>query len=345
MPVESHKPLTGLGLSAHGRVGTSYRLERPIGHGGAGEVWSAFCERLQRSVAIKAIRATHLGKAALREAQVTARLQHPAIVRVYEVIEETTGGQQLVLIVLELLDGESLAERVARLGPMDTQLAVEIMLPVLDALDYAHAEGVMHRDVKPENLMWLHQAAYGPRLRLLDFGIALAAADWRDVSRIQGTPDYMAPEQVNGGALLPAVDQWGAAATLFHLITGDVPFEACDTEAIFEKILTAPLPFPRERPIPGSLFGLLARATRKDPAERFPSMGDLRDALQAFVGTTAARAPGSDLRYSATFRREAEDPSQRPTQEAKRPTPAGGPSTLDDAIRLSFGTGKAKNKS
>lgn len=327
--MESCDPLTNLGLNAEARIGTSYRLDRRIGRGGAGEVWRAFCDRLQRYVAIKAIHAAHLGEDALREAQVTARLQHPAVVRIYEVIEETINGQHLVFIVLELLDGECLAERIERMGPLDAQLAVEIMLPVLDALDHIHAEGVLHCDIKPGNLMWLRRAPYGPRLRLLDFGIALTAADWRNTNHIQGTPAYMAPEQINGGTLLHTVDQWGAAATLFHLITGKVPFEGSDDRETFEKTLIAPLPFPRDRPMPGSLFRLLARATRKDPAERFRSMGEFRDALKAFV-RKVERTPEQDPHNSATFRLQ--------SSQGSRPEREPLPSPLDEAIRLFIDT-------
>ena len=207
-----------------GRYG---RVEE-LGRGGFGVVWRAHDTLLERDVAIKEVRFPEVldeeeqagvREKVLREARAAARLSHPALITVYDVVEED--GRPF--IVMELVDAPTLAQRVASEGPLPEQEAARIGEQVLDALATAHAHGIVHRDVKPANVM----VSPTGRVQLGDFGIASILDDPKVTSsgQLAGSPSYMAPEQAQNRPAGPATDLWGLAATLYFAVEGEPPFE------------------------------------------------------------------------------------------------------------------------
>ena len=273
-------------------VGDRYALRRIIGRGGVGQVWEAEDTVLSRAAAIKEIdlpdRLTDAEREAvrsraMREARAAARLNHPSTVTVYDVIEED--GH--LWLVMELVDGETLAERVQRAGPMTPSEAAAVGLQVLDALEHAHAEGVVHRDVKPSNVLVLPDGA----VKLSDFGIASVTDDARITSTgmVLGSPSYMAPEQATDAGAGPATDLWGLGATLSFAVEGVGPFDRGEPLPTMHAVV-------HEEPRPSAQAGALAPAITallaKDPAAR-PSPAETRRLLEAVTdgGATTQLAP------------------------------------------------------
>ncbi len=270
------------GLVLNGR----YRLESLLGEGGMGTVWVGSQLALQRRVAVKSLRVgalTHRARLK-REALALAAVHHPSIVEVYD-YGETEGG--VPYVVMELVRGESLAARLDREGALPAEEAVRLSLSILDGLVAAHLAGVIHRDIKPDNVV-LAEGRSGLRPVLLDFGIARldSDADARltlDGSFI-GTPAYMAPEQMRGGPTDERVDVWGVGALLYHLLAGEPPFGTREVIAVMRKVLEDPPSFPRRaRGLDGRLWSILTAALRKLPDERTPSALALRDALATWL--------------------------------------------------------------
>jgi serine/threonine-protein kinase len=279
-------------------VGTQYLVDREIGRGGMAVVYRATDLRLHRPVAIKVLPPElafnrDVRERFLREAQTAAQLSHPGIVPIYTV-DETNG---LVFFVMALVEGESLAERLAR----DTRLPLEesrqILIGVADALAYAGAHGVVHRDVKPDNIMLDRRTG---RPLVTDFGIARAAAgDTRlTVTGIAiGTPAYMSPEQALGERELDArSDVYSLGVIGYQMLAGETPFKASNTPAMLVKhVSETPRPLLSLRPdAPPSLAYAISRALAKKPEERWPDAGAFRDALATTAGDDAPsreRAP------------------------------------------------------
>ncbi|MAQ17233.1 MAG: serine/threonine protein kinase [Sandaracinus sp.] len=331
------------------------RLVERIGAGGMGEVWRARDEVLGRDVAVKLLRpgrsSPKLCERLEREARALARLHHPAIVTIHDIGRD---GEGFPFLVMELLQGEDLGQLLERLGRIPAISAVRLILPVIDALHLAHQHSVVHRDLKPENV-FLAESPYEDvrRPKLLDFGIAGLGSGSGLTAEIIGTPEYMAPEQLDMSRTVgPEADQWAAAMTLVTAIQGRPCFVGENLPAIFEQVRTAPLPFPRDGSMDGALFRVLARATRKDPAERFPSMAELAAALREWLrsqkkpetGPTSPLAitrpePAGDSGRTPAAPPVASGPQHRPApprsavaeRRSSRP-----PSSLDAAIRASF---------
>src|SRR4051812_11318217 len=208
-------------------VSDRYRLDRVIGRGGMAVVWEGEDVLLQRRVAVKEIEypaalpddeREALRHRTMREAQVVAGLSHRSVVTVYDVVEED--GH--TFIVMELVDAPTLSEVVARDGPLLPERAADIALDVLGALETAHQRGIVHRDVKPGNVI----VERGGRARLADFGIATVKDDPRLTASgmVLGSPAYMSPEQGQGGEAGPPSDLWSLGATLFFAVEGRSPF-------------------------------------------------------------------------------------------------------------------------
>ena len=263
-----------------------YRLDRPLAEGGMGSVWVGHQIALQREVAVKLLRVGTgpLRERLRREALALAAVHHPSVVQVYD-YGETEGGAPY--LVMELVRGEPLGQRVLRGGPFDATAAVQIALPLLEGLAAAHHAGIVHRDIKPENVV-LSTGPAGILPKLLDFGIARVAKG-EDVrltvdGGIIGTPAYMAPEQVRGGDVDARVDVWGIAALLYEVISGKPPFGHEDVIAVIRRVLDEPPTFPRDaRGLDGKLWSILMAAMRKDPAERTPTALAFRDALAGWL--------------------------------------------------------------
>ena len=240
-----------------------YELGDPLGHGRS-TVYRATDTRLRRQVAIKRVEllagqedAEAVRARALREAQASARLNNPAAVAVYDVVEESGA----IWLVMELVDGPSLAELVADAGPLSHERAARLGLQVLTALEAAHLAGVVHRDVKPANVLVLE----GDRAKLTDFGVATI----RDESRVTmtglivGSPSYMAPEQATGSDITPATDLWALGALLYFTVEGEPPFLAGTALATASAVVHGE---PRAHERPGPLVPIIARLLTKDPA-------------------------------------------------------------------------------
>ncbi len=285
------RPTSGFhpGLVLDGR----YRLESLLGEGGMGTVWVGHQLALQRQVAVKSLHvaaASHRTRLR-REALALAAVHHPAIVEVYD-YGETEGG--LPYVVMELVRGESVAARLRRLGALDADEAVILVIQILDGLAVAHRAGVVHRDIKPDNVVLSFGSSALPKL--LDFGIARSEHDGATRLTMDGgfvgTPAYMAPEQMRGGVTNERVDVWGVGALLYHLLAGEAPFGVQDMVMVMRRVLEEPPSYPRNaRGLDGRLWGILTAALRKDPEERTPSALALRDALAGWLESRGVALP------------------------------------------------------
>jgi len=258
-----------------------YLLQKRIALGGSAEVWHARDRKLNRAVAVKRLHAHLLPDAASRrrlaaEARAAARLAHPGIVEIYDV--DTEG--EMPVLVMELVDGESLAARLDRGGPLPADEAARIAADVGDALYHAHRQGIIHRDVKPGNVLLGRDGS----TRLVDFGIAhsLAAAAERLTldGSVVGTPRYMAPEQLTDGAIGPRTDLFGLGLLLHEMLTGRLPFKATAPVALAEEQAAGPPPVNGIEPP----LAALIRACLEPNAEKRPvHAGAVATALRAWL--------------------------------------------------------------
>ena len=280
--------MTGTG----GVLADRYELRALLGQGGMGAVWRAWDRELERDVAIKSLlpnlaKEPDLVSRFRREARALARLRHTGIIALYDILR--LADDQLHL-VLEFVPGEPMDRLMAR-GAIPWPRCAQIGAQVCDALQAAHAEGVVHRDVKPSNIL----IEPGGHVRVADFGLArlagLGPGSGSDVATktgiVMGTPGYWAPEQALGKRILPQTDLYALGAVLFEAVTGRLPFVAEEPgpAAAFMHI-AAPIPDPREfRPdVPAAAAELLMRALAKDPEERFSSAQEMAALLRATAG-------------------------------------------------------------
>ncbi|MGZ6970385.1 MAG: serine/threonine-protein kinase [Thermoanaerobaculia bacterium] len=275
-----------------GTVLGRYRLLEKAGVGGMSEVWKAEDETLKRTVAVKVI----LGPVAadssfrerfLREARLVAGLEHPHVLPVFDYGSATIDGAELSYLVMPLVAGGSLKGHVT--GPVPPALAVTWLSAIASALDHAHAKGILHRDVKPGNVLMDSQG----RLLLADFGLARSAeisSGLTATGAVLGTPLYMAPEQATGSVLDGRADQYALAVIAFELLAGRVPFSAESPLAVLHQHVSAPPP-PLSSVLPGTspaVDAVLARGLAKTPSERYDSCGAFVVALGSALGV-----PGS----------------------------------------------------
>jgi serine/threonine protein kinase len=239
-------------------VAGRYAISAELGRGGMGVVWRAEDRVLGRPVALKEL-ATPPGtnlERVLREARTAGRLNDPGVVTVYDVVSELGA----TFIVMELVVAPTLADVVGREGPLDNSRVAALGLQVLGALESAHAAGVVHRDVKPSNIMVLP----GDRVKLADFGIARAMDDpsLTQTGGVMGSPGYMAPELFAGAGPAPASDLWSLGATLFHAAEGRAPFQRTTTAATLHAIMYDQPVLDRCRgPLADAVRGLLTQST------------------------------------------------------------------------------------
>jgi len=284
-PRSSAAPPTGTVL------GGKFRLEHEIGRGGMGSVWLGVHLSLGINVAIKfmdpGLTETPDYASFEREARAAAQLRSEHIVRVYD-HGLTRDGQPY--LVLEYLDGEPLWARVTRDGALDLDLVVSIIEQAARALTEAHAHGVVHRDVKPENILLVEdpERPHGVLAKLIDFGLAkqarVGAGEGPEVGSSAGTPSYMSPECLGGRAPAgPALDTWGLAATAFFAATGVVPFNGIALTDLFKQICVDPLPVPSRvnARVPPELDAWFARACAREPSVRYQGAAELASELRA----------------------------------------------------------------
>lgn len=269
-----------------------YQLLEPLGEGGMATVYRGFDTRLERPVAIKVIRTDYnrepeFLKRFEREARALAQLNHPHIVKVLDVGEH----DGVPFVVMEFLGGGTLRNRIGQ--PLAPAEAARLILPIARALEYAHQLGVIHRDVKPANILLTDRGEPS----LSDFGIA-KILERRETTELTatgmgvGTPDYMAPEQWQGRAS-PQSDLYALGVVLYELLTGRRPYVADTPVAVLLKHASDPLPPPRQfvPGLPVAVEQVLVKALAKKPEDRYASMGAFADALEQ-----AARAPASTPR-------------------------------------------------
>ena len=267
-------------LSLQEALAGHYALERELGRGGMAVVYLARDVRLDRPVAIKLLppeRAAHdkLRDRFMREARTAARLSHPHIVPIHAV-DEVRG---YVFYVMSYIDGETLAERVANRGPLPPREASRVLQEVASALAAAHGQGIVHRDVKPGNIL-LERAA--GRAMVTDFGIA-RLTDGGDTAagELLGTPEYMSPEQAGGAAVDARSDLYSLGVVAYYMVSGQLPFTAPSVQAVLAKQLTqVPAPVANVAAgIPRSLANAIDTCLIKDPSRRFQSAESFADAL------------------------------------------------------------------
>ena len=250
-------------------IADRYRLLHTVGSGGMGRVWLARDEMLRRDVAVKEVQPpewmteaerAELGQRTLREARTAAALSHPNVVQIYDVVY----AEGSPWIVMEYVRSRSLHQVVETDGPLPPERVAEIGLKVLDALVAAHRAGVLHRDVKPHNVL----IADDGRVVLTDFGLATFDGD-SAVTRqgmVMGSPQYVSPERARDGASTPEADMWSLGATLYAAVEGRSPFARPTTLATLTALATSP-PDPPQRA--GALRPVLSGLLRKEPRQRF----------------------------------------------------------------------------
>jgi serine/threonine-protein kinase len=251
-----------------------YEIVSLIGSGGMGEVYRARDPRLNRDVAIKVSAERFAGRSSL-EAQAIAALNHPNICTVHDV-----GPNYLVM---ELLEGETLAQRIAQ-GPMRVADAVDVACQIAGAIEEAHRKGVLHRDLKPGNIMLSHRRGGSDSLfvKVLDFGLAKLVAADPEVTRttagtLMGTPAYMAPEQVKGEPLDKRADVFSFGAIVYEMLSGHRAFGGASVAEVMNAVLQANPEAVRTHP---AFDRIVRRSLEKDPAQRFQTMAEVRAALE-----------------------------------------------------------------
>ncbi len=324
-------------------VAGRYVLGRLLGRGGMGSVWLAHDRVLGRDVAVKEVtfpltvseqERTDLRERTLREARAAARFEHPRVTTVHDVVEED--GRPW--IVMEHVPSRSLSEVLEDNGPLPEHRVARIGLDLLEALTAAHRAGIVHRDVKPANVLVDDTG----RAWLTDFGIATSSGDssLTGIGVLLGSPPYMAPERGRGEEPGPAADLWSLGATLYAAVQGAPPFERAEAMATLMAVATEPAPAPtRASRLEPVLRGLLV----KDPRQRMTA-GEAAAGLEAaLVASPApARVPGDagrsaraeGTRVLTTSAQPSAPPSAPPAQPPQPAAAAARPRGADDVLRL-----------
>jgi tRNA A-37 threonylcarbamoyl transferase component Bud32 len=303
------------------RLAHRYTLREVLGEGAAGIVYAATDDHLGREVAIKIVRRTHAGdpsmiERAKREARACARIGHANIVSVSDV---GTTDDGLPFAVMERLEGESLAARIARKGRLAVDEACDIHLQLLDALVAAHAAGVLHRDVKPANVFVVPLAS-GVLVKLLDFGLASLVADegspkLTTTGIVVGSLAYLAPERLLGAEADARGELYSAGASLYESLSGDAAFHGINPLVVRGRILAGSARSIAElrSDVSPALAAVVERALARSPDERFASCAEMRDAL-------AAARRGSSVADAIEVREVPDPVVDRPAPE-QRPAP------------------------
>jgi len=261
-----------------------YELGPEIGRGNMAVVHRAFDPRLQRQLAVKILHAEFSGekrhrRAFLAEAHASGRLSHPAITTIHDVGE--SNGKPFM--AMELLEGATLQQRLDSEGPLSAREVVEIGIQLAEALDYAHRSGVVHRDVKPENVVMTGQ---GSRVKLTDFGIARLLQEGKEegavASAVVGTPNYMAPEQIRDEEIDGRADIYALGVVMYRLLSGRLPFARGTTRETLNAILShqAPRLRARDEQTPAALIAIVETLMSRLPADRYQTGGELADDLR-----------------------------------------------------------------
>jgi tRNA A-37 threonylcarbamoyl transferase component Bud32 len=318
------------------RIDGRYTIERPLGSGGMAEVFLAHDEVLDRDVALKVLRSQYAGDEEFyerfrREATSAAGLSHPNIVQVYDRGEVDDGT---CYIAMEYVSGGTLKERLDERGPMEPERALAVAGQVAEALWAAHERGVIHRDIKPQNILVTDMG----HLKVTDFGIARAAsaATISATNAVFGTAGYLSPEQALGEPATPRSDLYSLGIVLYELLTGVVPYRADNPVAVCMKHVTEPLTPPRglDPTIPEAVDALVVKMLAKDPADRPASASELLDDIE---GVRRGAPPPAPTPRTGTVRlggRKTVAPKDQTTVAG-----AAGAATADTAANEAPGTG------
>ena len=277
-------------------LGGSYFIVRRLATGGCGDVYVAAHERLACQVAIKILHPGLAGNARAvarlqQEADIMSALRHPHIV---QILDFDVTKQGVPFLVMELLDGRPLTQAMASGEPLEPRAGVHIVDQIGQALDAAHALGIVHLDLKPDNVILVSTDGRDDFVKVIDFGISRASWRARLINEplITGTPEYMAPEQASGltEEIGPRSDQFALAALSYWLLTGHEPFSAPSPEALLQQVISeTPRPPSRWAPVLGlGVDAVIARGMSKRPADRYPDIVSFADALRDAVGVIAA---------------------------------------------------------
>jgi serine/threonine-protein kinase len=262
-----------------------YRVVDYLGEGGMGQVYRAVHSKINRVVAIKAL--TNAGHSLgsierfLNEACIQARLQHPNIATLYDFVE--CEGQHC--IIMEYVDGQTLAERIQELGRLPLHEALHVLQKIGEALEYIHENGIVHRDIKSNNVKITSRW----QVKLLDFGIARAESGqtMTQVGMVIGTPIYLSPEQLRGERADARSDIWALGVLFYEMLTGDMPFKAETFGELYERITAGAYPPPASlnRTVPRGAEAVIARCLKKNAAERYQTVRELLSDARRLAAT------------------------------------------------------------
>jgi serine/threonine protein kinase len=328
------EPTRGIELS-DGDEFAGYRVERRLGRGGMGILYLAVEPGLERRVALKLIAPEAasdevFARRFAEESRIAASIEHPNVVPIYAAGEEAG----VPYIAMRYVAGADLARRLTREGRLSPQIAVDLIAQIGTGLDAIHAAGLIHRDVKPANVL-LSGEDGGDHAYITDFGVARNVATESGLTqtgRFVGTLDYVAPEQISGGSIDARVDVYALGCLLFKLLTGEVPFPKDGEAARLYAHLNDPPPAPSlyVPEISMALDDVVIRAMSKDPDDRYPSAGDLGRAAQAALRGERPEAPERTVATGAAATRTAETIPTK-ASETTVPTPPTGPTGRLDA--------------
>ncbi|MDG4780890.1 protein kinase [Micromonospora sp. WMMD961] len=273
-------------------VGDRYRLVESIASGGMGDVWRAVDETLDRCVAVKMLQSRLVADAGFgerfrREARAMAALRHPGVAQVYD-YGEVSEPDALAYIVMECVQGQPLSERIAEVGRLGVAETMSIAAQTAGALQAAHDAGVVHRDVKPSNLVIEPDG----HVVLVDFGVAVTqeAASLTGTNQVVGTALYMAPEQVTRNETTPAIDIYALGAVVYHCLAGRPPHQGENAVAVaLRHLQEEPPPLPAD--VPEAVRRLVDTAMAKQPAHRFPTAAAMATAAQTLADSSDQSLP------------------------------------------------------
>jgi serine/threonine-protein kinase len=292
-----------------------YHILEQVGEGAMGVVYRALDPVLNRAVAIKVMseglaQDEALRARFLREAQAAGSLQHPNVVTIYD-FGETDGH---LFIAMEFVEGADLEHLLRHNAPLSLATKIDIVVDVLNGLSYAHRRGIVHRDIKPANVRVDEEG----KARIMDFGVArLATSDMTKSGVMMGTPNYMAPEQINGGPITPSVDLFSVGALLYELLTSVKPFQGDTMHNVLFKIVTeTPADIRHVKPdLPEALSDVVRKGIEKDPADRYRTASEMANALSVIRATLGPARVSKTLAQRVSARSEI-DRSLRERSEA-----------------------------
>lgn len=333
-------------------LGGRYELDGVVGRGGMAEVYRARDLRLDRVVAVKTLREDLARDQTFqarfrREAQSAASLNHPAIVAVYDTGEDNSGTSHVPFIVMEYVDGRTIRDLLKDDRRLLPERALEITDGVLRALDYSHRNGIVHRDIKPGNVMLTRSG----EIKVMDFGIARAVADSQatmtQTAQVIGTAQYLSPEQARGERVDFRSDLYSVGCLLYELLTGRPPFTGDSPVSIaYQHVRENPVPPTRVDPeLPAWADAIVLKAMAKNPADRYQSANEMRSdiqrALSGFPVAGPGRGPGG---YGGTTRLDAMGPTQVQDGEGLPPYEYGRPDGGESGPPSGRGSRRRKRK-